>query len=199
MVADSRPILVLIAGPNGAGKSTLYETRLAPRLAVPFINADLIQRDELEDKRPEAAYDAAQLAEARRRQHLKDGMSLVTETVFSHPSKLSLIDEAKAAGFRVFLLHVGLEAAALAVARVQGRVREGGHHVPEEKVRERYDRNAPLIRQAVLRSDLAHVYDNSKLNLPPERMLSFRAGQMSFVAPYLPKWVLALYGPDLPS
>ncbi|MHA7887264.1 hypothetical protein [Roseicyclus sp.] len=50
-----RPSLVLLAGPNGAGKSTLYQTRVAPRFAGPFVNADIIQRDELRDPSMEAA------------------------------------------------------------------------------------------------------------------------------------------------
>lgn len=57
-----RPGLVLLAGPNGAGKSTLYQTRVAPSFAGPFINADLIQRDELKDPSMEASYQAARIA-----------------------------------------------------------------------------------------------------------------------------------------
>jgi len=61
-----RPSLVLLAGPNGAGKSTLYQTRVAPSFAGPFINADIIQRDELKDPSMGASYEAARIAEARR-------------------------------------------------------------------------------------------------------------------------------------
>tara|TARA_Y100000815_G_C12962373_1_gene357162 strand:+ start:255 stop:416 length:162 start_codon:yes stop_codon:yes gene_type:complete len=43
-----RPKLCLIAEPNGADKSTLFETRIAPSFAGPFINADNIQRDEMD-------------------------------------------------------------------------------------------------------------------------------------------------------
>lgn len=44
-----RPSLVLLAGSNGAGKSTLYQTRIASCFVGPFINANLIQQDELKD------------------------------------------------------------------------------------------------------------------------------------------------------
>ncbi|MHA1564637.1 MAG: zeta toxin family protein [Alphaproteobacteria bacterium] len=197
MPAAGRPTLVLLAGPNGAGKSTLYETRIAPRLAAPFINADHIQRDELNDPRPEVAYRAARIADQRRQHNLQNKTSFVTETVFSHPSKLDLVAAAREAGFRLFVFHVGLDSASLSVARVNARVEEGGHTVPEAKIRARYDRNGPLIRQAALMSDLAHIYDNSRLNLPPQRVLSFTRGQLSFVAPRVPAWVLAIYAKDL--
>ena len=73
--------MIVIAGPNGAGKSTLYRTRVAPAFAGLFINADIIQRDELGDERPQAAYRAAEIATRRRSEMLARGRDLVTETV----------------------------------------------------------------------------------------------------------------------
>ena len=187
----------MLAGPNGAGKSTLYETRIAPDLAVPFINADIIQRDELKVEDVNAAYKAAEIAAERRAEYLGQGKSFVTESVFSHPSKLDLIRQGRVAGFRTMLFHVGVEHPDLSVARVRERVKEGGHSVPEDRIRQRYDRNSPLIRKAVLLSDVAHVFDNSRLNMPPERMLSFVRGKLSFVYRQLPDWVLRTYREDI--
>ena len=67
--------MFMLAGPNGAGKSTLYETVIRPRLTAPFINADLIQRDELRDLSMAAAYQAAHIAERRRRDLLQQRRS----------------------------------------------------------------------------------------------------------------------------
>nr|WP_238474170.1 hypothetical protein [Altericroceibacterium spongiae] len=52
----------------------------------------------------------------------------MTETVFSHPSKLELIDEARTKGFTVIVMHVGVETPDLSVARVGTRVEEGGQY-----------------------------------------------------------------------
>jgi len=194
-----RPTLVILAGPNGAGKSTLYETRIAPSLSVPFINADIIQRDELKSIDMASAYKAAEIAATRRRNMLAAGQSFASETVFSHPSKLDLIQEAKALGFRIMVFHISVETPELSVARVGERVREGGHPVPEEKIRARYERSAPLIRKAVLMSDVGHVFDNSRLNAPPSRIITFKAGRLSFVVPKLPDWALQTYSEDLIS
>jgi len=68
------------------------------------------------------------------------------------------------------VFHISVETPDLSVARVQEHVREGGHPVPEEKIRARYERSAPLIRKAVLISDVGHVFDNSRLNEPPRRL-----------------------------
>jgi predicted ABC-type ATPase len=192
-----RPSLVLLAGPNGAGKSTLYETRVAPSFAGPFLNADLIQRDELKDPSMQASYRAAEIA-AERRAHLMEARkSFATETVFSHPSKLDVITEAQASGYMVIVMHVGVDDPALSVARVRARTAEGGHDVPEQKIRERYLRGQPLIRQAVLRTDRGMVFDNSRLNEPPRLMLLFAAGRLVQAEPVLPDWILSGYAEDL--
>ena len=187
----------MLAGPNGSGKSTLFETRIAPRLTVPFINADLIQRDELLYGDVNAAYTAAQIATERRADLMAARKSFATETVFSHPSKLDLITQAKSLGYRLMTFHISVEHPDLSVARVGERVKEGGHPVPEDKIRNRYGRSGPLIRQAILHSDIGHVFDNSRLNHPPARALTFTNGTLTFALPKLPAWVLALYADDL--
>lgn len=187
----------MLAGPNGSGKSTLYETRIAPNLAVPFINADQIQKDELRDGDLNVSYEAARVAAERREEFLSERMSFATETVFSHPSKLDLIKRARKLGYRIMIFHICVDSPDLSVARVAERVKEGGHAVPEVKIRDRYDRNGPIIRQAVLLSDAALIFDNSLLNQPPRQVMSFLDGKVTFVVPQLPEWALKIYGADL--
>lgn len=189
--------MIVLAGPNGAGKSTLYATRVAPSFSGPFINADLIQRDELADPSPEASYEAARIASSRRAECLEQGRDFVTETVFSHPSKLELIYEARTNGFTVIVMHVGVDTPELSVARVGARVEEGGHIVPEEKIRARYSRSAPFIREAVLRADRGMVFDNSSLNQPPRHCLTFANRRLIFALPHMPVWIRSIYGADL--
>lgn len=191
------PTMIVLAGPNGAGKSTLYAARVAPSFAGPFINADIIQRDELRDASPVASYEAARIASSRRAEFLALGRDFVTETVFSHPSKLDLIDEARTNGFTVIVMHVGIDSAELSVARVGARVEEGGHIVPEDKIRARYERGAPFIREAVLRSDRGMVFDNSSLNQPPRHCLTFANRRLIFALPHLPGWIRSIYEADL--
>ncbi|MFC0200361.1 zeta toxin family protein [Paracoccus rhizosphaerae] len=192
-----RPSLVLLAGPNGAGKSTLYQVRVAPSFADSFINADIIQREELRDPSMEASYEAAKIAEARRDEMLVAGTSFAAETVFSHPSKLEIIESARARGYLIVVMHVGVDSPDLSVERVRSRVEERGHNVPEDKIRARYERSQPLIRKAVLRADRGMVFDNSRLNTSPQQMLVFASGRLVQVAPTLPHWILRAYVADL--
>ena len=192
-----RPSLVLLAGPNGAGKTTLYQTRVAPSFAGPFVNSDLIQRDELNDASMAASYRAAEIAAERRTSLLDARKSFATETVFSHPSKLDVITDARIRGYIIIVMHVGVNDPDLSVARVRGRTEEGGHDVPEEKIRTRYGRGQPLIRQAVLQADRGMVFDNSRLNEPPRLVLLFASGHLTQAEPVLPDWVLSGYADDL--
>jgi predicted ABC-type ATPase len=138
------------------------------------------------------------LADERRDALMAAGESLVTESTFSHPSKLTLIRRAKALSYRVEIYHVNVRTVEHAIARVALRVAEGGHPVPEANLRGRYDRNPPLIREAVLMADGALVFDNSELGRPPRRLIRFVDGTVRAVADDLPPWAQALYGPDLP-
>lgn len=192
-----KPTMIVLAGPNGAGKSSLYETRVAPSFAGPFINADNIQRDELRDQSPASSYEAASIASSRRADFLAQGRDFVTETVFSHPSKLELIDEAQTKGFTVVVMHVGVDTPDLSVARVGARVEEGGHIVPEDKIRARYARGAPFIRAAVLKADRGMVFDNSSINQPLSHCLTFASGRLIFALPRLPGWIRSVYQIDL--
>lgn len=192
--AAARPTLFLIVGPNGAGKTTFYETVLKARIDAPFINADHIQRDELNDPSMEAAYDAAEIAAARRAQYLEARKSFVTETVFSHPSKLTMLKAAQEAGYRIVVFHLHVASPELAVARVNERVGEGGHPVPEDKIRARFERNQRLIRAAALVADQASVYDASALNQAPRLLVRLRNGRADKTNAEMPAWCEELYG-----
>jgi predicted ABC-type ATPase len=198
--APSRqPTMFVLAGPNGAGKSTLHQVILAPRLGprVPFVNADEIQKAELEDRSMQAAYRAAAIAEQRRRELIGKRRSFVTESTFSHPSKLALVDDALREGWRVVIHHVGVREAALSVERVASRVQHGGHDVPLDKIVERFERSQPLIRDAVLRAHRGYVWDNSLLGRAPRLQLEFRMGQLAWVGPEVEAWAAALYRGEL--
>lgn len=154
------PVLHVLAGPNGSGKSTLWELVLGPELHLEFVNADEIARRHWPGDPAAHAYEAAAIAASRRDQLINQRTSFATETVFSHESKAELVEAAAAAGYLV-TIHVLLVPANLAVARVENRVENGGHDVPEDKVRERYDRLWTHVARAVRAAEHVHVYDNT--------------------------------------
>ena len=186
MTPAKTPVLHLLAGPNGAGKSTLGIRVLQPQTHLRFINADAIAARQWPDDQAAHAYDAAQIAEAERRRLIAAGEPFISETVFSHPSKVALIDIARAHGYLVYL-HVVMVPLAVALGRVDHRVRHGGHTVPEQKIRERYDRLWPLIAQARHRADTTRFYDNENDVRPLRLVAVYRRGRPQG-APQWPEW-----------
>lgn len=181
--------LDLVVGPNGAGKSTFIELTLAPLLpGSAVVNADEIAKHRWPDAPAEHAYDAARIAARTRAELIGLGESFIAETVFSHPSKLDLIDTAQTAGYTV-ILHAVLIPEELAVQRVRHRVAAGGHDVPERKIRERYRRLWSLVVSAADRVDAATFYDNSTARGP--RIVAQISGGFVVGSPCWPVWTPA--------
>jgi predicted ABC-type ATPase len=159
------PVLHLVAGPNGAGKSTFVERILAPRTHLPFVNGDAIAAERWPGEEQEHAYDALGVAEREREDRLASGSSFITETVFSHPSRLALVARAEGLGFQVEL-HVVMVPVDVTAIRVAERVAGGGHAVPEVKTRARYVRMWPFVAAASQVATYATFYDNSQARKP---------------------------------
>lgn len=179
------PVLHLLVGPNGAGKSTLYTRVLAGEMHLPCVNADVVAAERWPGDESDHAYEAAALAAEQRAANIAAGVSFVAETVFSHPSKLAVSDAAHAANYRV-TLHVVLIPEALAVARVAQRVAHGGHTVPVDKIRARFQRLWPLVATAIAACDEARIYDNS--SVASVRTFAVFRGGHPVGAPQWPSW-----------
>ena len=182
----STPVLHVLAGPNGSGKSTFVARVLQPVTHLPFVNADEIAAERWPGAELEHAYQASRAAADLRRRMLARGESFITETVFSHHSKVALVTQAVAFGYLVNL-HVMLVPADLAVARVGERVRRGGHQVPEEKIRERYARLLKLVVEARAMADRSTFYDNAKTRTPFRLVATYERGRLVGQADW-PAW-----------
>jgi predicted ABC-type ATPase len=60
------------------------------------------------------------------------------ETTLSGRTYIKVLDDMKVGGYRVALFFLWLPNAEMAVARVENRVKHGGHNVPPDDVRRRY-------------------------------------------------------------
>ncbi len=179
--------LWLLAGGNGAGKSTFYCARLAPS-GLSFVNADILAKL-LYPQAPEAhSYHAAKLAEHLRLQLLRQGRNFCFETVFSHPSKIDFVAQAKTLGYEIILVFIHLCDPALNQARIAQRVSEGGHNVPPDKVINRIPRTLKLIKKTLPLCDYAYILDNSRAGNPFQQLAMIREGQIIFRHNVMPDW-----------
>jgi len=133
--------LYIIAGCNGAGKTTASYTILPEILdCQEFVNADEIARG-LSPFRPEnESFEAGRLMLKRIDDLLAKGQSFAFETTLSTRSYVQLVDRARQLSYQVTCLFFYLESEELAISRVENRVKEGGHFIPEDIIRRRYKR-----------------------------------------------------------
>jgi predicted ABC-type ATPase len=157
------PKLFVIAGPNGAGKSTAARALVPNFVASPeFVNADEIAKG-LSGFRPESvAWQAGRLMLARLSELAQSRVDFAFETTLASRSFAPWLRERQLEGYEVNLLYFWLPSVAMAIARVRSRVRAGGHHVPEEDVRRRYERSRTNFLQLYMPlANTWEVYDNS--------------------------------------
>lgn len=167
--------IVIIAGPNGAGKTTFARDFLPQEAHCPdFINADLIAAG-LSPFRPEAmALRAGRLMLEEIAERVRREDSFAFETTLSGLAYAQAIPRWRKAGYHVKLIFLSLPTADMALMRVAGRVAQGGHDVPHDVIRRRFDaglRNfQERYRQLV---DAWILYDNSG---PEPRVLDSGGG-----------------------
>ncbi|MEO7299932.1 MAG: zeta toxin family protein, partial [Verrucomicrobiota bacterium] len=156
------PRCIVIAGPNGADKTT-FAREFLPKYAdvVHFVNADLIAGG-LSPLRPELATIAAgrlflgeldRLAKAR--------ADFAFETTLSGLGYLDRLKRWKSTGYWIEIIFLRLPSTQLALRRVAGRVRQGGHNVPRADVLRRYERGWKNFEQHYRSlADAWTVYEN---------------------------------------
>lgn len=150
---EKSPEIIVFAGPNGSGKTTI--TKMA-KIIKPYINADDIKQ---------ANYcsdiEAAQYAEKLRESAIADKQSFTFETVLSTERNLNLIKRAKEQGYFIRCIYVLTADVDINIMRVKSREALGGHGVPEEKIRSRYEKALNLISELTKICDILHIYDNT--------------------------------------
>lgn len=131
--------LFIISGCNGAGKTTASYTILPDILNCDeFVNADEIAKG-LSPFHPESvAIQAGRIMLERINKLITKGQDFAFETTLATKSYRNFVLKAKENGYHITLLFFWLRSSDLAVKRVETRIKEGGHNIPEEVIRRRY-------------------------------------------------------------
>ena len=170
---DKRPLIIALAGSNGAGKSTFYDSYLADG-GLRFINAD-----ELSASLGMLPYDAAELAASIRRELVSQRESFIFETVLSDPvgEKGDQLASYEALGYTVVLIFIRIESPDESIKRVAMRACQGGHDVPDAKLRARFARTQANLQRAIQRLPHVIVYSNEDLSNPYQFVAYYENGQ----------------------
>ena len=132
------PDFYLFGGPNGAGKTTLA-MKILPELGCrEFVNADAIARALSPFNVESVAFQSGVLMMKRLRELASKNISFGTESTLSARAWVPFIKECRASGYTFNLIYVWLPDPEMNIARVAARVAAGGHDIPEETIRRRY-------------------------------------------------------------
>ncbi len=156
--------LYIIAGCNGAGKTTASYSILPDILdCKEFVNADEIAKG-LSPFQPEkVAIDAGRIMLNRINDLLNSNVDFAFETTLSTKTYKNLIKRAQSNGYVVTLLFFWLNSIELAIERVQYRVISGGHNIPEEIIRRRYNAGIKNLASIFIPiCDNWFIFDNSE-------------------------------------
>ena len=92
---------------------------------------------------------------------ISEGLDFAFETTLGGNTIPDLLKKALSTGLEVRLWFVGLSTPELHIARVRSRVAKGGHDIPEDKIRERYDRSRVKLIELMPAITELRVFDNS--------------------------------------
>ncbi|MBE6215927.1 MAG: zeta toxin [Bacteroidales bacterium] len=134
------PRLYIISGCNGAGKTTASYSLLPEMLdCKEFVNSDEFAKGLSPFDPSKASIQASRYMLLKIRYLLKRGQDFAVETTLATRTLLKTAKMAQSAGYTVTLLYFWLNSPDLAVERVRARVEAGGHNIPEETIRRRYN------------------------------------------------------------
>ena len=157
------PQVIVIAGPNGAGKTTLAPFFLRDTIRLlEYVNADPIALGLSGFDPASVAFQAGRVMLKRLHELADQRKSFAFESTLSARSYAGWIESLRRERYNFQLIFLWLRSAELAVHRVRGRVRSGGHDVAEQVVRRRYAvglKNFWRLYQPL--ADAWTVYDNS--------------------------------------
>jgi predicted ABC-type ATPase len=155
--------LYIIAGCNGAGKTTASYTVLPEMLnCKEFVNADSIAAGLSPFKPESVSFEAGRIMLNRISQLIGEKVDFGFETTLSAKSYISLIKNAREAGYEISLLYFWLSSPEFAISRVAERVKNGGHNISSDIIERRYYRGiSNLIKLYIPVCDNWIIIDNT--------------------------------------
>lgn len=168
----SRPSRIyVLAGANGAGKSSVGGAIFRDR-GGEYFNPDEAAR-ELMAANPglgqtEADITAWQRGTQLLRQAIAERLDYAFETTLGGNTIPRLLAEAAAQGVAIYVWYAGLSSPELHIERVRSRVRRGGHDIPDELIRRRFERSRLNLIALLPGLSALRIYDNSAKRDPAE-------------------------------
>jgi predicted ABC-type ATPase len=156
--------LYVLAGVNGAGKSSIAGASFRAH-GADYFNPDEAARRLMADyprlNQTEANAIAWQQGKRLLERAIAGRLDHAFETTLGGHTLARLLAEAAAAGIAIHVWYAGLSSPELHIQRVRSRVRRGGHDIPEEAIRRRYQHSRLNLIELLPSLAALRLYDNS--------------------------------------
>ena len=177
----------IIGGVNGTGKSSLtgvLKTQMSD-LGV------IVDVDRITAMAGVSALQGGRIALERISECLKKNLSFTQETTLAgHKTELTAA-QAKEQGYYIRLFYVGLNTPEECLARIENRVRRGGHNIPENDVQRRFEGRWDAVKKILPYCDEAHFFDNDNGFV---EVAEYRNGEVVSIGELRPDWLKELQG-----
>jgi len=188
----NHPRLTVIAGANGSGKTTLTRLNRIDFREFPLLDPDVIGKT-LQTTLPRTfPIAAARQVLTSAREHVRNGKNFAIETTLSGKNYLQMMLDARARLFEIVLVYIGTENVEINLDRIRNRVLRGGHNVPEQDVRRRYQRSLANLPLAIERADRTILFDNSAEQ--GYRLVAVFGASINQRFPPIPEWATPITG-----
>lgn len=157
------PKLYIVSGCNGSGKTTASYALLPEMLSCSqFVNSDEFAKSFSPADPSAAQFKASRFMIMKMHYLLDRGEDFGIETTLATRTLLKTIVQAQKAGYFVTVIYFWLNSPDMAVERVKARVSTGGHSIPEETIRRRYNVGLHnFFREYMMTADRWILADNS--------------------------------------
>lgn len=195
-----RSEIYVLAGVNGAGKSSVGGAMFV-KVGQEFFNPDTAAREARQEfpeiNQEEANAKAWQAGRQLLEAAITERRDFAFETTLGGNTMTELLERAANVGINVHIWYVGLETVELHIERVRLRVAQGGHDIPETKIRQRYDRSRlnllrllPKLTELRLFDNTAERDEQTQQWPEPKLLLYWRRGRIvkQFDVRQMPEW-----------
>ena len=149
-------VYTIIGGVNGTGKSSLTGVLKTQTTDLGII----IDVDKITAQNGGSAIQGGRIALERIKDCLKKEISFTQETTLSGRKTEITAAQAKERGYYVRLYYVGLDTLEESLARIENRVRRGGHDIRDEDVQRRFAGRWEAVSKVLPYCDEARFFDN---------------------------------------
>lgn len=146
----------IIAGVNGVGKSSFTGVLLGEINDLGVI----IDTDKITSELGKGELAGGKEAVNRIQVSLRKGIDFTQETTLSGTRTVKTIKEAKELGYHIRLYYIGVNSVEESIKRIRNRVEKGGHNIPDEDVRRRYNKRLEDLLSVLPYCNEVKFYDN---------------------------------------